>query len=168
MILGGGSIGLIIFFVVISSLLGGGINFTPYITVVQDQNELIRVATEANGKTTVQTTSNFSQNVELSLTTAQQQLLNYLQANKQKVSPSQLIATENAKTDQTLSAATAASNFDAVYLNVVQAGLQKYINDLKLAYPIAKSGKTLLLQEFDGAVLLLTQDQTTASSLQNQ
>lgn len=168
MIVSGGGIGLIIFFVIISSLLGGGTNFTTYIAVAQDQNELIRVATEANDKANLQTTKNFSQSVDTSLTSGQQQILSYLGINGQKVSTSQLGATENTETDQELAAATAASNFDAVYLKVMETGLQNYINDLKLAYPTAKGGKTLILQDFNGAELLLTQAKSIAGSLQSQ
>jgi hypothetical protein len=50
----------------------------------------------------------------------------------------------------------------------METGLQNYINDLKLAYPTAKGGKTLILQDFNGAELLLTQAKSIAGSLQSQ
>jgi len=168
-IVAGGLLVLIIIIIIVSSLLGGGNKSTPFIAVAQDQNELVRVATEANGQTTVQTTANLDQNVELSLTSAQQQLLEYLHTNGSKISTKQLIATVNTKTDQALAAATAVSNFDAVFAQVMQTGLQSYIHDLKVAtLTTGPNSKILLNNDINSATLLLAQANTTVSSLQNQ
>jgi Na+-transporting methylmalonyl-CoA/oxaloacetate decarboxylase gamma subunit len=160
---------LIILIVVISSLLGSGSNMTAFITTAQDQTELVRVATEANSQATVQNTKNLSQSIELSLTSAQQQTLNYLKTNGRVLSTGQLGATKNAQTDKELTAATAASNFNAVFAQVMQTGLKGYINDLKIANSSASpKGKTLLKSEFNSAELLLTQTNAAISSLQSQ
>jgi hypothetical protein len=162
----GGLVGFIIIIAILSSLLGSHTNYMPIITVAQDQNELVRVSTEGSTTSTTQTTQNLALNVELSLTTTQLQLLAYLKANGQVVSTTELDATRDASTDQALAAATAVSNYDAVFSKIMQTGLQNYINDLKTAYPtVGVKGKALIKQEAVGAKLLLDQANATANSL---
>jgi hypothetical protein len=153
----------------VSSLLGGSTYVTQFEVVAQDQNELIRVATEAASQTSLQTTLNLAETVQLSLTSAQQQLLTYLQVNGHALSTTQLSAPKALKTDQALTAAEAASNFDPVFAGIMQTGLQSYAQDIKTAYAVAgPKGKLLLQKDYSGAQLLLTQSSALAGSSQSQ
>lgn len=169
LVIGGGLVALIIIIIVLSSLLGSSGNTTQLIAVVQDQNELVRVATEASSQQSAeQTTQNLAQSVQLSLTSAQQQLLTYMKSNGRKVGTAQLTATKDAKTDQELTAAEAASNFDPIFAQVMQTGLQSYAQDIKAAYAAAgPKGKALLQTDYNGAQLLLTQSKALTSSPQS-
>ncbi len=166
-ILVGGAVGLIIVFAIISSLIGGGSNITPLINVAQDQNELVRVATEATGQATLQTTQNLGQSVELSLTSAQQQLLKYLKDNGHTISSSQLQATKNSQTDKQLTAAASASDFDGAFTTVMQSQLKAYLNDINSAYSsVGPKGKALLKNQYNGGKLLLSEATATIDTLQ--
>jgi hypothetical protein len=165
----GGLVVLTILIVIVSFLFGGSSNFTSFIAVAQDQNELVRVATEATGQTTEQPTQNLATSVQLSLTSAQQQLLTYLNTNGHTVSTKQLTATKDLKTDQQLTAAEAASTFDTVFSQVIVTNLQSYTQDLKTALSTAgPKGAALLKSDLTGAQLLLSQAQSVASSLSSQ
>lgn len=170
LLIGIGLVVVVIVIVGLSSLLGGSGDTAQLTKVAQDQNELARVATEASSQQdAVQTTQNLAQSVQLSITSAQQQLLTYMKSNGQNVGTKLLAATKDAKTDQELTAAEAASNFDPVFGQVMQSGLQGYAQDIKTAYPLVGSkGKVLLQSEYNGAQLLLTQANAVASSLQAQ
>lgn len=159
---------LIIAIIVISSLLGGGGNLLPAITVAQDQTELARVAAEGSNQAVQQTTLNLAETTNLSLTSSQSQWVSYLAAAGHQLSPTQLSATKNLKTDQELTAAAADSNYDSVFVNVMQSELAGYIRDIQAAYPtVGPKGKTLLKNDFQGAKLLAQQAAAAASALQN-
>ncbi|HUC88382.1 MAG TPA: hypothetical protein VMR95_04550 [Candidatus Binatia bacterium] len=165
----GGVFGLIILLVIVSSILGGGSAPTPIIVVAQDQNELVRVATEANGQATLQTTQNLGQEVELSLTSAQQQLLAFLETGGKKIGTSQLTATKDVSTDQELTSATAASDFDTVFAQIMQTELQSYVRNIATAYStVGPNGKALLKSEYNSGKVLLTMANSTLSSLPSQ
>jgi hypothetical protein len=167
LLIGGVAVVLVIIAVVLSSLLGGSSNTLQYVAVTQDQNELSRVAGEASDQAVQQTTQNFAESVVLSLGSAQQQLLAYLKSNGRKVSTAQLGATKDTKTDQELTAAAAASNYDVVFAQVMQTELNSYMQDIKTVYPTAgPKGKTILQNDFNGAKLLLIQANALTTSLQ--
>jgi hypothetical protein len=169
LIIAAGAVVLIILIVGLSSLFGGSGNTPEYIAVAQDQNELIRVANEATGHAAVQNTNNLAESVQLSITSAQEQLLTYLGGNGHKVNSKELTATKDIKTDQELTAAEAASNYDVVFAQVMQSGLQGYIQDIKTVYPSAgPKGKSMLINDYNGAKLLLSQANTLSSTLQAQ
>lgn len=162
----GGIVGLIIVVVILSSLLGNHTNFVPLISVAQDQNELIRVATEGVTKASIQTTENLASNIELTLTTDQLHLLDYLTTNKQTVSSKVLDATKDSSTDQALTTALAESNYDTVFIQTMQSGLTNYYNAIKSAYQTAGSkGKALLKQDAASDKILINQANAAANSL---
>jgi hypothetical protein len=167
LIVGGVVVILIIFAVILSSLLGGSNDTLALIAVAQDQNELARVAGEANGEAAQQATQNLGESVQLSIASAQLQLTAYMKRTGQSTSNSQLGATKNTKTDAELTAAEAASDYDVVFTQVMQAQLNKYEQDIKTAFPTAgPKGKVILQADYDGAKLLLTQANDLASALQ--
>ncbi len=161
-IIAGAAIIGIILLSFVMSLLGGGGNKPNLITVAQDQNEIIRVAGVANtgaASQSAQTTQNFAQSAALSLSSEQQQLLNFMAAHGDKLSPKLLAATKNVTTDTTLNNAIASSSFDSAFTNVMLTQLHGYQTALKTAYNGARSAteKQLLSDDYDSAALLLQQ-----------
>jgi hypothetical protein len=158
-IAGGGLIILIIIIIVFASLLKGGGNNSALVSIAQQQNELIRIATLGTQQATDQSAKNFAQSTELSLTTEQQQLLTYLKTNGTKVSTKQLGLTKNAKTDTTLSAAQAASTFDSTFEQVMQSQLTSYAQSLKTTFgnTTGPKARQLLSNDYSAANLMLQQ-----------
>ncbi len=164
LIVGGGLLLIVVVWIFASVVLGGKSD-TGLLSVAQAQTELIRVATEGTQDATVQTTKNLAITTQLALDTDQGQLLAYASKHGTKISPKQLGLTKNASTDQQLSNAQAASNFDAVFAQVMQTNLQAYAGILKQAFNASASTtqKQLLSTEYARANLLLAQASTAIS-----
>lgn len=144
------------------SLFGGSGKQPKLLTVAQDQNELVRVATEATTTgqdQSTQTTLNFAESAMLGLTSDQLQLTNYMAAHGGKPSAGQLAATKNTSTDTTLSNSIASSSFNATFINIMQNQLKSYEADLQSAFQSANTTaeKQLLTNEYGNAKLLLQQ-----------
>ena len=166
-VVGGGLVILLIIIIIFASLLSGGSNNTaPLVSIAQQQNELIRVATVGTLQTSDQAAKNFAVASELSLTTDQQQLLTYLKGQGHKVSSKQLIATKSTKTDGELSAAEAASTFDSTFEQIMQTGLTTYTQSLKTTFAstTGPNARKLLNSDYSAAVLLLQQLPSSSSS----
>lgn len=164
-VLAGGLLVVLILVLLIGHALNSG-NQSPDIAVAQDQNEIARVSSEGWQQAAQQTTLNFAATVNTSLTSSQNQWLAYLKQHGHSVSTSQLNATKNVATDQRLTQAAAISNYDPVFIQVMQSSLQQYINDLKAAYPtVNPQGKQLLQTDYNGAQLLLQQASAASAAL---
>lgn len=165
-VLGGGVV-LMILILLLSSFLGGG-GTTGLLSIAQQQNELVRVATEAGPVSTQQTTQNLAINIQLALTTNQQQLTSYMAKHGQKVSTKQLALTKSNSTDEQLKTAQSVSNYDPVYLQITQNGLTQYMQNLKTVFQSA-SGQTerqLLSAQYKSAGILLDQTKSAQVALQ--
>lgn len=158
-IVAGGFVILLIIIIVFASLLKSGGNNAPLVSIAQQQNELIRVATLGTQQATDQSAKNFAQSTELSLITEQQQLLSYLKTNGTKVSPKQLALTKNTQTDTQLSAAQAASTFDSTFEDVMHTQLTAYTQALKTTFAktTGPKGRQLLSNDYSATNLLLQQ-----------
>jgi hypothetical protein len=159
-IIGGGLVALIILAVILSSVFGNkGSNTQPMIGVAQDQTELVRVATLANSKAESEIAQRTAISVQLSVTSANQALLTYLQNNGTKTGKKQLSLKRDARTDTQLTSAIDSSNFDPVFLQIMQTQLTAYQRDLKAAYAAnpGPNGKVLLESQYKAAGMLLTQ-----------
>lgn len=164
----GGGVALMILIIIFSSVfLGNHTNTTSLVTIAQQQNELVRVATEGDQQATQQTTKNLVLNIELGLTTNQQQLLAYLKKVGQTPSTKELAATQSATTDQQLTAAAAASNYDPVLVGILQNQLTKYTQTLKQTFAATKSTtqRQLINTDYEAAVLLLKQANSASTAL---
>jgi len=158
---------LFILIIVAASVLGGGkSNTTPLVSVAQDQTELIRIAKMGTTSATTQSVRDAAFNAKLSLTSTQQQLLDYLKNGQhQKISTKELGLKQNAQTTTTLTNALATSTFDSAFTTSMKSLLTTYSQDLRTAYKAnpGPKGRALLNKEFTGAQLLLQQT-TQASS----
>lgn len=170
LILGGGVV-LVIVLAIIASLFSSGGNTQYVAAVAADQTELARVATLATQASGVsqQTTSNFAQTCSLSMTSAQQQLLNFLSSHGTKLSSGKLALKANPATDQALTNAAAASDYDQTFLNIMQTELKGYGSDLQKAFANTQSSaeRQLLSNDYQGEQLLLQQLTGAQNQLQN-
>jgi len=148
---------LIIIIIFVSSLSGGK---TPnLLKVAQDQNEIVRISTAGALKAAHTSTKQFAITTQLSVGSAQTDLLAYLKKNGVKYSPKQLGLTHSLTTDQQLTSAAAASLYDQTYDSIMKSQLQTYSSDLKVAFTATHAAqlRTLLNNDYKGAQLLLTQ-----------
>ena len=159
-IAGGGLILLIIAFVVVKNLLAGSSPFLAYVSLMQDQDEIVHLATAATQEPTIsETNKNFSLNAQLTMTSAEHQYGVYLTSNKQKITPKMLALKESPLIDKQLTDASAASNYDTVYKQIMKTKLTNYQTSLQQTYIKAKGpkGKKLLNDQYDASKLLLQQ-----------
>lgn len=165
----GGGVVLIIAVIILATVIFGGASAPAgLLGIAQDQNELIRISTNVGEEVTAQTTKNLAVNAELILTTEQQQLVTYAGQHGQKISTKQLTLTKNTATDTQLTNAQAASNLDAVYIQITQSQLTAYRTALKQAFDATTSStaRQLLSTDYSAAATLLTQAGSAATSLQ--
>ena len=147
-VLGGGMV-LIIIVIIISSLLSSKPGTAGLLTLAQEQNELVRVAAKAGQQSS-------------------QQILAYSKKFGQKLSAKQLMLTRSATTDQQLTSAQAASNYDSVYLQITVTALNQYLQSLKQVYnsTSSKTQRQFLSTDYSAANILLNQAKAE-QSLQN-
>jgi enamine deaminase RidA (YjgF/YER057c/UK114 family) len=153
----GGLLALFIVFVIAKGLLFGSNSLTPFVAVVQDQQELIHLTT-ANSQpqnSLSMLDQNLAATVNLSVGSSQLSLVNYLSANSFKVSSGQLSLKVSASLDNQLTAAITAGTYDQTFQQIMQTELATYSNDLRLAYKSAgPKGKALLQNEYSQLVLI--------------
>ncbi len=158
--IGGGLLALMIVFVIIKNLLGGGSSLTGYTTVVADQQELIHLAINAAQQQDLSTDNqNFVATARLTISSAQDDLLKYMSKNHVKVSSKQLSAKVSKATDDQLDAAASAGTYNQALQAVMKSKLSAYSNDLKRTYQANKGkvGRALVSSDFDQARLLIKQ-----------
>ncbi|HEX7368195.1 MAG TPA: hypothetical protein VF261_00880 [Candidatus Saccharimonadales bacterium] len=161
-LIGGGTVVLIIIIIVLaSSVFGSHANLTPFIGVAQDQTELARVAALGVASASDSVAQNVAYTVDLTMTSAQQQTVAYLANNHKKIGVKQLALKQSTQTTQDLSSAQANSTFDSAFMDHIQQLLQTYASDLNAAYKTGPGpkGRQMLIQQYKGAELLITQAQ---------
>lgn len=139
---------------------------TRYVTLVQDQQEVIRVATQGNIATTEEARA-LATNTQLSISSDQKTLLNYLSKSGVKVEKKQLELKRDSTVDTTLLSAKATNTYDSALTSALVTELKAYMSDIQAAYKQTSgdSAKRMLVEEYAHAKLLLKQagaDTTTA------
>lgn len=165
-IFGGGFIVLLILFVVIKGLFAGNSAAPAYVSVIQDQQEIIHLLANPQQVTTLPTnTQNFIATANMSLTTSQGDLISYLAKSGKKIKPKELILKVDKSADTQLAAATVAATYDQTFKQVVTSKFTPYMRDLQQAYQqsASETGKNLLNDQFNQAKLLLIQLDATKS-----
>jgi len=163
----GGLLVLLIVFTVIKGLLGGSSNLDSFVAVAQDQQELIHLATNADQQPDLSTTNkNFTATAELSLGSAQSQLIKYLSTNGTKVTAKQLALKISSQTDARLTTSAAATTYNQTFKEIVNDKLTTYVTDLQQTYnhTSGNKGKALLSDQYQQAQLLITQLNSSAST----
>lgn len=135
---------LLIFFVVLMNVVGrGGEDKTAYITIIQKQTELARVAAMgASEPSANQQLKNTASNVQTTLLSNKQTLNVRLQTKGIKLKQKDLAGVANKATDKRLADAKAAANFDSALITVLNEQLTDYRSSLEQAFDHTKS-KTL-------------------------
>lgn len=156
---GGGLIVLLIIAAVVLSALKPKSSVPALVSIAQRQQEIIRVATQATTQATGQDTQIFVANVVLSVTSSQQQTVDYVTTHGQKLGNKLLALDQSAQTDTLLANATTANNYDTAVVQSLTASLQTYEDQLNTAYKAAsgKTAKALLQNSFASAEALVTE-----------
>lgn len=165
-VIGGGLFALLVIFLIIKGLLSGGGNTQALITVAQDQQQMIHLATNAGQQTGLSITNqNFAVTAQTTLTSAQTQLVTYLKTNGHKVGAKTLSLKVSTNLDQELTTAAGNSTYDSTFRETMQTQLNDYQQALRTAYQQTKGpkGRKLLSDQFKGAQLLKQQLNAPAS-----
>lgn len=102
--------------------------------IAQQQQELMRVANQAEAQAAGESARGLAYTIDLSIGTNQTQLLSYLAKHGTKLSTKQLGLKQNSSTDTTLSAALASSTYDSTFEKVMASQLQEYLSTLQQTY----------------------------------
>lgn len=159
----GGLLFIIIVFALAKSLFSGGGNKQALTTVAQDQQSMIHILTNGPGNDSQQQatlsddTLNFSATAQASLSSDQQQLIDYMAANHMKLSTKSLSLKINPTIDQQLTTAASNNAYEPVFRQVMHTQLLNYEQALQAAYKQTSGpkGRALLSQDFKSAQLLL-------------
>lgn len=135
---------LLIFFVLLMNIVGrGGEDKASYITIIQRQTELARVAgVGAMEPSANQQLKNTASNVQATLLSNKQTLNVRLQTKGIKLKQKELAGVANKATDKRLADAKAAANFDSTLITTLNEQLTDYRSSLEQAFDHTKS-KTL-------------------------
>jgi hypothetical protein len=158
--LAGGLLILIILISIIKSLIFKGPDFTGYIGVAQDQQELIHLFTSSAATQTLSASDqNLAATAEVSLTSNQTRLITYLSNNHQKINAKTLDLKLSSSLDTQLANAQTADTYQTTYQSIIQSELSDYLSDLTKTYNSTKGvkGRTLLKTFYAQGSLLLEQ-----------
>lgn len=158
-IVAGGFVLLIIIGVILKSALTSHPDMTTFVGIAQEQQELIHLTDSASQEKTLSTANkNFALTTKLSLATAQQNTLSYIQTNHHKVKDKELNLLVSATTDQKLTEASTENNYNPVFQQIITSELAKYERLLKAANASAgPNGRKLTAQQFNDEQLLKQQ-----------
>ena len=163
----GGAIILLIAILIGSSLLSSDdTNTTDLTALAQTQSEIIRVATQGAQNGRDQATKNFAVNTNLSVSTQQLRIVNYLATKGTKLKSKELGLKESDTTTKQLAQAKATSTFDAAFLQIMQTSLDSYSSDLQKYYESSSSSavKKLLKADYEQTQLLRSQIPSSTGS----
>jgi hypothetical protein len=166
LVVGGGLVLLLIVFSILKGVLGGGSNLQSYVGIAQDQQGIIHIVNAATQqKDLSQNSLNFATTAQLSLSSAQSDLVDYLGKNGQKLDRKQLNLGVSTALDKQLGAAIVASTYEQTFREVMQNKLTEYMSDLQKAFGQSKgkNGRTLLSDDYKQAKLLAAQLGTTTA-----
>ena len=160
---------LIICVAVFSSIISNANkgNLVQLTAVVQDQAEIVHIAALMPADAVNQSTKNVTATVTITMPSAQSQMLSLMEKEGHKISTTVENAKELKSTDNQINTAIQVSQYDQVFLGILQTQLAQYENDLKVAYAAKPNlaQANLLKTEYNGAVLLLSMTTSAVNSL---
>lgn len=124
-IVAGGAIILIFLVFIVQAMLPKDTNGPQIFAIAQTQTEVTRIA-DMGTKSKDRSIRGFAITTSLTTTTDQTAVLNYMKKNKYPVETKLLTATKNAKTDASLTAATASSDYNDTFKLVLIGQLNDY------------------------------------------
>lgn len=128
-------------------------------TVVQEQQEIVRVADLADKSAASTDLKNLAVNTSLSVGSDKKSLQTYLTTRKVKLTDEILAAKQDSKTDTLLTNAKATNTFDHTAAQTLQSLLVTYRSDLNTTYQEVKgkNARAELKNSYDTAELLIVQ-----------
>ena len=156
----GGLFALLIVFLIAKAIFSGGGNTEALTSVAQQQQQIIHLTTDAASQNNLSSSNlNFSVTAKATLSSAQQQLVTYLQNNGHKVKAKTLGLKISANLDEQLQTAATSSTYNDTYRQTMQTELSDYQQALREAYKQTSGpkGRKLLNDQFKGSELLLQQ-----------
>ena len=156
----GGAVVLIIVMWIVGNLLGGGGTNTAELTkIVQQQQEIARVSAIGADGTSRSDIRNAAVNTKLTLTSQEQELLQFLANQGAEVKEDQLELLENPTTDTQLETARSNNKFDAAFLEIIRSHLADYASTIQTAFDNSGSDteQELLRLYYEQVQLLLEQ-----------
>lgn len=163
--IGGGILVLFILLSVVRNIVAPGPDFSGFITVAQDQQSMVHILDDATKQTTMtDSTKEFALIAQLGISNDQQEVLTYLQNNKQKVKPKNLNLKISTQTDNRLAqaATTSPAAYEDAFRTEIKKQLEAYQTDLENTYKDFKGqkGRDLLDQAHTNSSLLLKKLET--------
>lgn len=142
---------------VFSIFFGGKSSGTDkLVNIVQKQNELIRIADIGEKKAQGEETKNLAVNIKLSVTSQQNDLIDYLKKNGKKVSTKELSIGKNTETDSALDKAESNGRFDEAFTSLISEQISDYMSSLQDTYSSisGKNAKQLISDDYNQTKLL--------------
>jgi hypothetical protein len=168
---------LIILFVIVKGIVVGKPNFTSFVKVAQDQQQLISIASGVSSNNSTSSTAqqslstgnlNLAATVNLSISSDQSRVLSYLSKNHFKTSSKTLDLGVSNSVNTELTNAQTSGTYNQVFQQVIISSLNSYISDLNGAYNGAgKNGKVILHNDYIQAKLLLTSANSPTNAITN-
>ena len=157
---------LLILFVGIKGALSSSSSSGPVLVkLASQQQELVAISHAAaiGQQLANDDDRNLALTTELSITSAQGQLIRYAKLQNQKILPKQLVYPNSKSINAQLAASIAASTYETTFKQILKSQLSDYQLSLKQAFNQTKGpkGRELLNQQYDGATLLLRQLEPT-------
>lgn len=142
---------LLTIFLIFKSLLTRTPNLDNFVTIAQQQQEIIHLNENAIEEQTISATNmTFASTVQATMSSSQKQTISYLTANHKKINAKQLNAKVSATTDSQLEDAAAATTYNQTFQEIMQAKLDTYGKTLQQTYKLTKGkkGRALLQDEY--------------------
>lgn len=152
------SLALVTILVLVFSIFFGGKSSgtDKLVNIVQKQNELIRIADIGEKKAQGEETKNLAVNIKLSVTSQQNDLIDYLKKNGKKVSTKELSIGKNTETDSALDKAESNGRFDEAFTSLISEQISDYMSSLQDTYSSisGKNAKQLISDDYNQTKLL--------------
>lgn len=145
--------------VVVSLLSPKDTSYAQLTTILQQQQEIVRVAELSQKSASTSDLKNLSINVSLSVGADKNSLQTYLTTRKVKITDTILAAKQDSKTDTLLANAKSANTFDATAAQTLQSLLVTYRADLNTTYQSVKgtNARAELKTSYQNADLLIAE-----------
>ncbi|HSH17977.1 MAG TPA: hypothetical protein VK978_01200 [Candidatus Saccharimonadales bacterium] len=147
----------------IALLAGTGSPQAPQlVSVVQSQQEIVRVASEGRENVQAENLKNFSVTASTAVASQQAELTGLLAKQDIEIDKDQIELGKKPQTDQALTAALSSSTYDTTYTSIMQTELNTYEKRLEEATAASVSeGDRALLQKYTVGAQLLRMQLTT-------
>jgi hypothetical protein len=162
----GGIVVLLIIFNVAKGLLAGPSNLPYYMSVIQDQEEIVHLSAAALEQSSLSTANkNFAATAQTSVKSSQTDIVTLVSGSNQKINSKQAALKISAQTDARLTSAASSGTFNPTFNEVMLTQLQTYKNDLNTVYSKTQNvqSKAIVKDQYKQAELL-TQQLNSAST----